>query len=40
MSKRAFSKEFKLGLIKEHDEKGVSFYKLDKGRLFSLPANV
>ncbi len=30
MSKRAFSKEFKLGLIKEHDEEGVSFYKLDK----------
>ena len=30
MSKRNFSKEFKLRLIKEHDEEGVSFYKLDK----------
>ena len=30
MSKRKYSKEFKLRLIKEHDEEGVSFYKLDK----------
>ena len=30
MSNRKYSKEFKLCLIKEHEENGVSFYQLDK----------
>ena len=30
MSRRTFTKEFKLSLIKRHIEEGVSFYQLEK----------
>ena len=30
MSRKKFSKEFKLARIKDHQEKGISFYKLEK----------
>lgn len=30
MSRKKFSKEFKLKLLKEHDEKGISYWKLGK----------
>ena len=30
MSRKKFTKEFKLKLLKEHDEQGVSFWKLGK----------
>ena len=38
MSKRKFTKEFKLKLLKEHDEQGVSFWKL--GKEHSIEASI
>jgi transposase-like protein len=36
MSNKKYSKEFKLKLIKEHEDNGVSFYQLEKDNNISF----
>lgn len=38
MSKKKYSKEFKLKLLKEHDEKGISYWKL--GKEYGIEASI
>lgn len=38
MSRKKFSKEFKLKLLKEHDEKGISYWKL--GKEYGIEASI
>lgn len=38
MSKKKYSKEFKLKLLKEHNEKGISYWKL--GTDYGIEASI
>ncbi len=38
MSRKKYTKEFKLKLLKEHDEQGVSFWKL--GKQYGIEASI